>query len=180
MNRRAKTSAGHKAARSRRFHETCFACAPKHEKGLHLRYESSGIQTTCRAEIAGAYQSYDGIVHGGILATVLDATMIQCVHNMFRADPLTSRLDIRWRHEVSTESPIIVSACATSRRGDYVWAHATALQDDRICVTAHGVFKLVPSSQDETLHKQRTLTARTTQQHLGRLAHLRQDEDGKE
>jgi|WetSurMetagenome_2_1015567.scaffolds.fasta_scaffold47603_1 acyl-coenzyme A thioesterase PaaI-like protein len=135
--------------RSHALHDECFACAPIHEQGLHLQFESSGIQTTCRTEIAKAHQSYNGIVHGGILATLLDATMIQCMHNAFGGDPLTSKLDIRWRNNVQIETPLTVTACVTSRRGAYGWSHATIMQNGRVCVTARGTFKLVRSLKEQ-------------------------------
>ena len=127
------------------FHNECFACGPDHEHGLHLHFESSGIRTTCHTEITSTHQSYDGIVHGGILATLLDATMVQCMHNSFGGNPLTSKLDIRWREVVQIDTPLTITACITSRRGTHGWAHATILQNGRVCVTARGTFKLVES-----------------------------------
>ena len=137
--------------RTDNFHAECFACAPSHEHGLHLRFESSGIQTTCRAEINSVHQSYDGIVHGGIIATLLDATMIQCSHNAFGGNPLTCRLDIRYRDVVTIDTAITVTACITSRRGIHCWAHATIMQNDRVCVTARGTFKLAESTQGQAI-----------------------------
>jgi acyl-coenzyme A thioesterase PaaI-like protein len=129
------------------FHPECFACAPIREQGLHLQFESSGIQTTCRTEITKTHQSYNGIVHGGILATILDATMIQCLHHSFGGDPLTSKLDIRWRRRVQIDAPLTVTACVTSRRGVHGWAHATIMQNGQVCVTAHGAFTMVESME---------------------------------
>ena len=129
------------------FHAECFACAPTHEQGLHLRFESSGIQTTCHTEITKAHQSYNGVVHGGILATLLDATMIQCLHHAFGGDPLTSKLDIRWRSGVQIDTALTVTASVTSRRGAHSWAHATIIQNGQVCVTARGTFRLVESIQ---------------------------------
>ena len=127
------------------FHAECFACAPTHKQGLHLQFESSGIQTTCRVEIHSEHQSYDGIVHGGIIATLFDATMIRCMHSAFGGNPLTCKLDIRYREVVQIDKAITVTACITSRRGTHCWAHATIMQNDRVCVTARGTFKLVES-----------------------------------
>jgi len=133
------------------FHAECFACAPSHEQGLHLQFESSGIQTTCRAEINSVHQSYDGIVHGGILATLIDATMIQCMRSAFGGNPLTCRLDIRYCEVVQIDSEITVTACITSRRGRHCWAHATIMQNAQVCVTARGTFKLVESIPGEAV-----------------------------
>jgi acyl-coenzyme A thioesterase PaaI-like protein len=133
------------------FHADCFACAPTHEQGLHLQFESSGIQTTCRADVHSVHQSYDGIVHGGIIATLIDATMIRCMHNAFGSNPLTCRLDIRYRETVQIDTAVTVTACITSRRGPHCWAHATITQNNRLCVTARGTFKLVESMQEQAI-----------------------------
>ena len=133
------------------FHAKCFACAPTHDQGLHLQFESSGIQTTCHTEITKAHQSYNGVVHGGILATLLDATMIQCLHHAFGGDPLTSKMDIRWRSGVQIDTPLTVTACVTSRRGAHGWAHATIMQNGRVCVTARGTFRLVESIEGQAV-----------------------------
>jgi acyl-coenzyme A thioesterase PaaI-like protein len=127
------------------FHVECFACGPIHAQGLHLEFESSGIQTTCHTEITKAHQSYDGIVHGGITATLMDATMIRCLYNAFGGNPVTGKLDIRYRELLLIEMAITVTACVTSRRGNLCWAHATITQNDRVCVTARGTFKLEES-----------------------------------
>ncbi len=133
------------------FHAECFACALTHEQGLHLQFESSGIQTICQTEIKSVHQSYEDIVHGGILATLIDATMIRCIHNAFGGNPLTCRLDIRYREVVKVDMAVTVTACVTSRRGIHCWAHATIMQNDRVCVTARGAFKLVETIQGQAI-----------------------------
>ena len=133
------------------FHAECFSCAPSHEQGLRLQFESSGIQTTCHTEITKTHQSYNGIVHGGILATLLDATMIRCMHKAFGGNPLTCRLDIRYREVLQIDTAMTVTACITSRRGIHCWAHATIMQKDRVCVTARGTFKLVESIHGQAI-----------------------------
>jgi acyl-coenzyme A thioesterase PaaI-like protein len=133
------------------FHTECFACAPTCEQGLHLKFESSGIQTTCRTKISSLHQSYDGIVHGGIIATLIDATMIRCLHNAFGGNPLTGRLDIRYRETVKIDTAVTVTACVTSRRGEHCWVHATITQTDRVCGTARGTFRMVEFMQRQPI-----------------------------
>ena len=118
---------------------------------MHLQFESSGIQTTCQTEIKSVHQSYEDIVHGGILATLIDATMIRCIHNAFGGNPLTCRLDIRYREVVQVDTAVTVTACVTSRRGIHCWAHATIMQNDRVCVTARGAFKLIEAIQGQAI-----------------------------
>jgi acyl-coenzyme A thioesterase PaaI-like protein len=133
------------------FHAEGSACAPTHEQGLPLQFESSGIHTTCQTEIKSVHQSYEDMGHGGILATLIDATMIRCILNAFGGNLLTCRLDIRYREVVKVDMAVTVTACVTSRRGIHCWAHATIMQNDRVCVTARGAFKLVETIQGQAI-----------------------------
>ena len=65
------------------FHQECFACSQTNEYGLQLQFESNVGEVTCRTEINKPHQSYNGVVHGGIIATLLDAAMVHCLHKEF-------------------------------------------------------------------------------------------------
>lgn len=57
-------------------HHHCFGCSPQNETGLRLRFEwhgDEGLSTTfC---LQRAYESYPGIVHGGLVGVICDETM---------------------------------------------------------------------------------------------------------
>jgi len=125
------------------FHKDCFACGEDNKNGLQLHFESNGNRVVCHTSINKLHQSYGGIVHGGIIATLLDAAMVQCLHNKFGKNPLTCRLDIRYREVVPTDSTIIIDAYFRSKRGIYCWAEARILNHDQLCVSAQGTFKLI-------------------------------------
>jgi uncharacterized protein (TIGR00369 family) len=125
------------------FHKECFACSQTNEYGLQLQFESNVGEVTCRTEINKPHQSYNGVVHGGIVATLLDAAMVHCLHKEFGKNPLTCRLDIRYLEVVPTDSSITINASFKSRRGTHCWAEAQILTNDRVCVTAKGTFKLI-------------------------------------
>jgi acyl-coenzyme A thioesterase PaaI-like protein len=124
------------------FHKECFACGQANESGLQLQFVSDEHQVVCRTKINKLHQSYGGIVHGGIIATLLDAAMVQCLHKKFGKNPLTCRLDIRYREVVPTNSTITVNASFKSRRGMHCWAEAIILSKNQTCVSAQGTFKL--------------------------------------
>lgn len=124
------------------FHKDCFACGKDNEDGLQLQFESDERGVICHTLINKSHQSYGGIVHGGIIATLLDAAMVQCLYNKFGDNPLTCRLDIRYREIVPTDSIIVIEASFKSRRGIHCWAEARILNKDQMFVTANGTFKL--------------------------------------
>lgn len=124
------------------FHKDCFACGQANKSGLQLQFETDEHRVVCRTKINKLHQSYGGVVHGGIIATLLDAVMVQCLHNKFGKNPLTCRLNIRYREIVPTNSTIVIDASFKSRRGIHCWVEARILNKDQMCVSAQGTFKL--------------------------------------
>ena len=53
----------------------CFACGELNEHGLHLVLHTDA--TGCRTEVTldSRFQGWEGVVHGGILSTILDEVM---------------------------------------------------------------------------------------------------------
>jgi len=59
----------------------CFVCGEKNPVGLKLRLRTDAGRGESSAEVtfAGHFQGWAGIVHGGLLASVLDEAMIYAV-----------------------------------------------------------------------------------------------------
>jgi len=124
------------------FHFTCFACGPDSLKGLRLKFDQRGDCTNCTTTIDSAYQSYQGIAHGGIITTLLDAAMVRCLYNVFRQQPFTCRLDIRFWHSIPTNVPVDIKARVVSKRGNRCTVEAEIFRRCQLHARAHGVFML--------------------------------------
>jgi acyl-coenzyme A thioesterase PaaI-like protein len=83
----------------------CFGCAPKNPIGLRLEFEPMGAGYTTRMKIGANYESFPGVVHGGIVASVLDEVLAQAVYRSGRISAFTSGLRIRYGRpmEIDTE-----------------------------------------------------------------------------
>lgn len=55
----------------------CFACSPDNPIGLHLTFRVVGDEYVTEFVPSQHHQGYAGIVHGGILATILDEVMVR-------------------------------------------------------------------------------------------------------
>jgi acyl-coenzyme A thioesterase PaaI-like protein len=130
-------------ANSLNFHEDCFACSQKSSHGLKLQFKYADDTVICQTKIDKLHQSYDGIVHGGIIATVLDATMIQCLRYKFSKNPFTNRLEIKYREPIPVDSQIIVNASLVDKRGKFCWVESNITNNKKVCAIAKGVFKLI-------------------------------------
>jgi uncharacterized protein (TIGR00369 family) len=51
---------------------SCFGCSPDNPHGLHLRFTPTDEGCITRSTIPSALCGFDGLVHGGIIATLLD------------------------------------------------------------------------------------------------------------
>lgn len=58
----------------------CFACGPDHPHGLKLRLRADGHGSVMANWIPRKeWEGYQGIIHGGVVATVLDEAMCKAV-----------------------------------------------------------------------------------------------------
>ncbi len=94
----------------------CFACSPKNPIGLHLEFQE--IDDTYQTCFTGGpeHQGYDGILHGGIISTLLDEVTARYIYAKgFRA--LTARLEVRYRRPTPIGVPLIITGRISKVRG---------------------------------------------------------------
>ena len=87
----------------------CFVCGLENPAGLHLHfYESAPGEVTADYTVEKQHQGYPGIVHGGIVAAMLDEVTGR-VHMGPTSKPrfmFTARLDVRYRKPVPVGKPL--------------------------------------------------------------------------
>lgn len=96
----------------------CFVCGRNNPYGLHLKfYESSPGEVIVEYTVPEQFQGYPGVVHGGIVAAILDEVTGR---TQMGGDPprfmFTARLDIRYRKNVPTGRPLKIVGQARARR----------------------------------------------------------------
>jgi acyl-coenzyme A thioesterase PaaI-like protein len=78
-----------------------------------------------RAEFGG----WSNIMHGGIVATLLDEAMAHAaIAAGIRA--VTARIEVRFRKPVSTDRPLVVEGSVTARRGRMLEISAVLTESD--------------------------------------------------
>ena len=99
--------------------DSCFVCGRNNPVGLHLTFYDNGENEVCsRYSVPAHYNGYPGIVHGGILAAMLDevvarVSMIEDHHHFM----MSVKLEIKFRHPVPTETPIEIIGRIVKLRG---------------------------------------------------------------
>jgi uncharacterized protein (TIGR00369 family) len=80
----------------------CFGCAPGNTVGLRLVFTACGAGYSTRLRLGADYESFPGIIHGGIVATVLDETLAQAVYRSLGTAAFTSGLRVRYARPLRT------------------------------------------------------------------------------
>lgn len=119
-------------------HKNCFACRPESEGGLGLKFVTGPDGVTRTRWVArDIYQSYDGVLHGGIIALLLDAVMIHCLL-MKGVRCLTGRLSVRYFESVPIGAETAIEARETGKRAGLYMVEALLKRDGRVAAKAEG------------------------------------------
>ena len=124
---------------------SCFVCGTNNPAGLRLAFEvdrdGRTLRTTCQPP--DVYQSWEGIVHGGLVATLLDEAMGKLAYELGRP-ALTATLEVRFRRPARVGEAIAVEAAIDDPDRRLIAARARAL-DPRGEVLAEATATLMPA-----------------------------------
>ena len=94
-------------------HSNCMACGSNADLGLHFQASGSGIKASLR--LKPEWQGYSGALHGGMIATLLDAAMTYCLFHQ-GIEAMTADLQVRYLAPVPCPGRVEVSARLDGRR----------------------------------------------------------------
>ena len=96
----------------------CFGCGSDNPVGLRLEIES-GEDGAVRSRYAVPehFQGYHGVVHGGILATLLDEVMAHAVLRRVGGSAATAQLEVRYRTPAMVGDPLCLEASVLRTSG---------------------------------------------------------------
>lgn len=123
-----------------RSHSACVACGPANPAGLKLKFKkqpdgSVGAVVFCRREVTG----YDGMLHGGVAALMLDSAMTNCLFSLGIA-AFTAELNIKYKAPVVIGRAAEVSGRLVSDLAPLYLMKAELRQDGKTKVIAEAKF----------------------------------------
>jgi uncharacterized protein (TIGR00369 family) len=121
-------------------HPACFVCAPSHPGGPRLLFVPQ-TDGSVAAEFAcdAAYEGYPDVVHGGVVASLLDGAMTNCLFSLGHV-AVTADLHIRFRHPLRTGQQAAVQAWLTREASPLFVLQAQVTQAGQVKATAVGKF----------------------------------------
>ena len=138
--------------------DQCFVCGQHNPVGLYMHFHDNGEnEVVSEYTVAARYQSYPGIVHGGILASMLDEVVGRVAmigdHHHFM---VSVKLQVLYRHPVPVETPLVIRGRIIRLRGRLGKAQGEIILPDgkiacEAAITLADVPAAILSSTNESL-----------------------------
>ena len=105
----------------------CFGCGPANPAGLHLEFlQAEDGSVVCLPTVSNTFEGPVGLLHGGIIATLLDEAMSKAV----RARGLTAmtrQMEVDYLRPVPVAAPIRIEGRMMRSEGRKHWTEARIL-----------------------------------------------------
>jgi uncharacterized protein (TIGR00369 family) len=123
-------------------HQQCMVCGPNALPAPALKLEfmddgDGGVHASLHAD--PCHQGYAGLLHGGMISTLLDAAMTHCLFKR-GVEALTAQLNVRFIHPVAIGSKLELAAVLVGERRGVYLLHATLHAAGVLVAKAEGKF----------------------------------------
>ncbi len=124
-------------------YDNCFVCGAANPIGLKLQF-TSDADGTARAELnlRDHFEGYPGVIHGGIVSTLLDEVMAKAVLHSGKI-AFTARLQVSFRHPVPANAKLHLEGWIVSSKTRTIVTAARLYDASGDYAEAEGVF-IVP------------------------------------
>ncbi len=127
----------------------CIICGENNGQGLNWKFcrEADGV-VYAEGTVPKGFQGFDGIVHGGIIAAILDDAMWWALYYQGDIAAMTAEMTVRYRSPVRVDDPLRVEANLEEGRGRRYRATARLIDpvESDVLAVSDGTY-LVPRSE---------------------------------
>jgi uncharacterized protein (TIGR00369 family) len=119
----------------------CFGCGPANAGGLRLDFLLAEDRSViCQPSIGETFEGHTGLLHGGIIATLLDETMSKSVRARgFTA--MTRHMEVDYLRPVPSKTPLRIEGRVTRSEGRKHWSEAKILDaHGKVLAQSKGLF----------------------------------------
>ena len=126
----------------------CFGCCPDNPVGLHMEFFEDGDDIVSFWRPQDYYQGWHGVMHGGILSTLVDEIAGWVVTRKLQRAGVTSRLNVSYLHPVKTsDAQLTIRAHISKQSHGFVFINvAIADSQEQVCVEGEAVYRALPEA----------------------------------
>lgn len=120
-------------------HENCIICKSNNSHSLGMTYFMADDWLYSNLTTCDKLQGYDGIVHGGVIAAMFDAVMVNyLLHHEIVA--LTAEMNIRYKEPLHINQQIQVRATLFSHKKSLYFMQGEIICEQQLMATANAKF----------------------------------------
>jgi uncharacterized protein (TIGR00369 family) len=124
----------------KRSHPRCVVCGAANPIGLNLQFTvTSDKKVEALFHGNELLEGYPGRLHGGLIATLLDAAMTHCLFAHGR-QAVTAEMTVRYRQAVLADRKMILRASLLQSRKSLHHLQADLLQENQVKASARAKF----------------------------------------
>ena len=132
------------------FDDYCFACGARNPIGIRMQVKY--LEDIAAAEsilaLPKEFQGWQEVIHGGILATLLDEIMMHAIWH-FAGAGVTLGIDVQFRQPLAPAAMILVRGRITETKGRRLKAKGEIIRqaDNRLIANSLGRFLLLKEDE---------------------------------
>jgi acyl-coenzyme A thioesterase PaaI-like protein len=112
-----------------RLNPDCVVCGQENPIGLQLAFEADGNASMAWWTASAGWESFKGVIHGGVICAILDEAMSQAAIGAGYT-ALTAELRVRFRKKVSVDDELCVRGWVVGVRKRKIMAEASLTAAD--------------------------------------------------
>lgn len=119
----------------------CFGCGQSNPTGLHLEFfQAEDGSVVSLPAITDLFEGPAGLLHGGIIATLLDEAMSKAVR-IHGVTAMTRKMEVEYLRPVPSRTPLRIEGCHIRHEGRKHWTEAKIINNEgTVLATGHGLF----------------------------------------
>lgn len=129
---------------------SCFVCGESNVSGLNIRFETDGRLVQARFLPRSDHVGFKQIIHGGIIATLLDEIMVWACAVPTRRFAYCAELSVRFVSPLRPGQEVLVTGEMTSNRRNKLFEAKGELRSHAGLLVASATGKYLPVKETDT------------------------------
>ncbi len=131
----------------------CFACSSNNEHGIKMEFKANDKEVVSEIIVADHLCGWDTLVHGGIIATILDEIMSWTTIYKLRKFILTKNMSVDYKRIIRVGESIKAIGTVIDFTEREANLYSTLYNDkNELCASSNGIYALFTSEAIRTMN----------------------------